>query len=148
VSVSNTVGEIAVTPKKLVFDDKENQGGRPRQQKPPLKETGALEPLSVSKTALSVCQDENLPNDSDSHYSDQALEAFLNGTDCKIDDEELLGLKKHLTVKQLPLTLLNSLHAKWKSGGGAHMDSGVCFQSKEEESNQTVWSWRFTLKSP
>ena len=54
-----------------------------------------------------------LQNDSDSDYSIEALQMIQEGTDAKIDDEELLGSKKGLTIKGTPFALLNALYQKW-----------------------------------
>ena len=51
--------------------------------------------------------------DSDSDYSIEALQMIQEGTDAKIDDEELLGSKKGLTIKGTPFALLNALYQKW-----------------------------------
>ena len=39
---------------------------------------------------------------------------IYDGTDAKIDDEELLGSKKCLTQKANPIALVNALQQKWQ----------------------------------
>ena len=72
-------------------------------------------PQKISKGNPEVEKGLFIQNDSDnnSDYSIEALQMIQEGTDAKIDDEELLGSKKGLTIKGTPFALLNALYQKW-----------------------------------
>lgn len=53
------------------------------------------------------------------------------GRDCRLDDPELFTTKKHLMLKgQNPLSLINALSAKWKTGGRL-IDLNNCTEAKK-----------------
>ena len=83
-------------------------------------------------------------NDSDSHYSDEALQMIHEGTDAKIDDEELLGSKKGLTTKGTPIAIFNALQQKWHLGGD-RMKEIKTWESKDQKSQQSVWHFCYEI---
>lgn len=59
--------------------------------------------------------------DSDADYSNESLRAIHEGSDCKIEDPDLIldgtAKKRVLANKVTPLGLIQVIIAKWKQGG-------------------------------
>lgn len=70
---------------------------------------------------------------------------IFEGTDTKIDDEELLGKKKYLTTRATPLALINALQQKWREGGSKIKDS-KCWESKDHETCQSIWHFSIGIE--
>ena len=83
-------------------------------------------------------------DDSDANYSNEALQMIFQGVDAKISDVELLGKKKHLTVKGTPLALLNALQSKWREGGKSIKNS-KCWESKDQAANKLMWHFEVAV---
>ena len=77
-------------------------------------------------------------DDSDANFSNEALQMIFEGTDAKIDDEDLLGKKKYLTTKGTPLALLNALQSKWHEGGKMIKNS-KCWESRDQATCKLMW---------
>ena len=70
---------------------------------------------------------------------------IFEGTDAKIDDEELLGRKKNLTQKATPLALINALQQKWREGGSKIKDT-KCWESREQATCKQIWHFSIGIQ--
>ena len=84
-------------------------------------------------------------DDSDANFSNESLQMIFEGTDAKIDDEEILGKKKYLTTKGTPLALLHNLQQKWHEGGDKIKNS-KCWESRDPVSCRQIWHYEVTIE--
>ena len=70
---------------------------------------------------------------------------IYEGTDAKIDDEELLGKKKYLTMKGTPSALLHAVQQKWPQGGKMIKNS-KCWESRDQSSCRQIWHYEVEIE--
>lgn len=99
---------------------------------------------SDSAQSISTKSDEPLlKSDSEANYSNEALQDFFDGKDCKIDDENLCNMKG-LIAKQNPLSLINQLMSKWKPYGSS-INCNDCYETRDPKTMRAIWHVRISL---
>ena len=86
--------------------------------------------------------------DSDADYSNESLKAIHEGSDCKLEDQDLItdgtAKKRLLANKLTPLGLIQVVIAKWKQGG-QNIRLDMTWETKDPATLKSIWHWRLGI---